>query len=245
MKLLFAAVAATGLFLILIALLLGGGSDDPTAVGRLGTIPTATQPANPPEPIILGESRSDAQPAPGAGSAESTYVVRSGDTVSAIAIRLGIPVEDRAAWIADTLRLNGIADARLLAAGVELRLPPIPAGSLGPTATPSTGGGTPAQTPAAASSATPIPAPRPTVIGGGGTYTVVEGDNPSLIGQKLGVPASELAAWVVQLTALNNVEPTALFVGQVLELPAGTPSGAQTPTATAPPAASATPTPVP
>jgi LysM repeat protein len=75
------------------------------------------------------------------------------------------------------------------------------------------------------------PTPRPTVAGGGGTYTVVSGDNPQLIGQKLCVPAGQLAAWAEQLLALNNKTATGLQVGEVLQLPANTP-GCGSPTAT-------------
>ena len=40
---------------------------------------------------------------------------------------MNIAPDQRAAWIAEVLRLNGIADARLLAVGQELSLPRPPA----------------------------------------------------------------------------------------------------------------------
>ena len=240
MKLLLAIIGLIGLVLILVAFLVGGGDDTPS-LRRRGSIPTATPAANPADPIVLGESRSGTEPVPTGGSAEITYVVRSGDTISAIAIRFGVPAKEQAAWIAETLRLNGIDDARLLAAGVEIRLPPIPATTVGPTATPATADLTPA--PATTTPVAGTPTPRPTVVGGGGSYTVVEGDNPSLIGEKLGVPAEALVAWVDQLLALNDVEPTALVVGQTLELPAGTPGAGASPATT--PTLEPTRTPVP
>jgi hypothetical protein len=38
-------------------------------------------------------------------------------------------------------------------------------------------------------------------------YTVVSGDYPILIAQKLGVPESQQAAWAQQLIALNGIDP--------------------------------------
>src|SRR3989304_2274068 len=77
--------------------------------------------------------------------------------------------------------------------------------------------------PSAAGPRTPTPTPRPTTTGGAGTYTVVSGDYPTLIGEKHCVPEAELDAWAQELLDLNGVQATNLQVGQVLELPAGTP----------------------
>ena len=57
------------------------------------------------------------------------------------------------------------------------------------------------------------------VSGGGGTYTVVSGDFPLLIAQKVGVPPAQQSAWADQLVALNGINPSGLQVGQVLQLP--------------------------
>ena len=127
--------------------------------------------------------------------------------------------------------LNGIEDARLLKAGQELQLPRVPtqtaaARTTPGAATPAAGGtaarttpgasATAPRTPAAGSTATPRPAG-----GGAGTYTVQSGDFPLAIAQKLGIPAAQQTAWVNELIALNNINPSALSVGQVLQLPAG------------------------
>ena len=242
-------LGAAALAIVLLVVLLqetifnGDDGDTPASVSRRGSIPTATPPANLPEPLLLGEVRTTS-PSTGAVAGEGSYVVKSGDTLAGIAISLSVPVDQQAAWIAEVLRLNGIADARLLAVGQQLRLPRLPT----PTPTARTTG-----TPAAAATATRTPAaqaqatspaatatrpaatetPRPPVSGGGGTYTVVADDNPFVIAAKLGVPEGQQAAWVDQLIALNNINPNALSVGVVLQLPAGTPSGGAAPAPTA------------
>ncbi len=227
------AVLAAGM---LSAGCLFGGSDGTISAQRPGSIPTATPPATLPEPIVVGETQAGATGSTtGAVSGEATYVVKSGDTLGGIATQLGIPAAQQAAWVLQVLQLNGIPDASLLQAGVELRLPrvqptPRPTGSPAATAAVTSSPGavartaTTAPTTAAAASSTTSPSasatPRPTVVSGGaGTYTVVSGDFPILIAQKLGVPESQQAAWANQLIALNGIDPSALQVGQVLQLP--------------------------
>ena len=147
-----------------------------------------------------------------------------------------VPVGQQASWIAEVLRVNGIADPTLLRAGQELILPaasPTPrVTGTPPTATQTrvAATATTATTATVASTAASTATPRPTVTGGGGTYTVVSGDYPLLIAQKLGVPESQQLAWADALTALNNVSSTGLQVGMVLQLPAGTPSSGGTAT---------------
>jgi LysM repeat protein len=237
----------TTLSLVLSACLFGGGDAQPSAP-RPGSIPTATPPAEPPEPILLGETQSTAGGQATAPPGQTTYTVRSGDTLSGIAANFGIPATEQAAWIAEVMRLNAIPDARALRSGQELVVPapsPTPRAAATPGAT---GTPNPTATPAAAAQASPTPAasptPRPTVIGGGGTYTVVSGDFPLLIAQKLGVPDAQANAWAQQLMDLNDTCASCLQVGQVLQLPAGTPQQTPVPaTPTPTPAATATPSP--
>lgn len=222
------AAAALLALVILVLLLRGslfGGGDEGPSTGRVRSIPTATPPKEMPTPIILGETQSRGGTPQAGGTGGGTYVVKPGDTLQGIAISLGIPPDNQAAWIAEVLRLNNIADARLLQVGVELRLPGARATT--PTATRPAGTATPAPT-GAAGTATP----RPTVTGGAGTYTVVAGDYPLLIAEKLGVPEGQREAWVQALLELNGVSAENLQVGQVLRLPAGTPGGGATPTPT-------------
>jgi LysM repeat protein len=220
--------------------LLGGGDNNslnpnPQTVGRPSSVPTATPPATLPEPILLGAATDPiggTNPAgtPTAGGntgGAATYTVKPGDTLSAIASAQGVAGSDQAAWIAEVLRLNNMADATRLAAGQELSLPrqtgpanatPRPGTTTTPNTTPTRASGTPT---------TGQPTPRPgttptsgsTPSTGGNTYTVQSGDTPGAIASKLGVPASQQTAWVTQLLQQNNVTAQTLQIGQVLNLP--------------------------
>ena len=53
----------------------------------------------------------------------SVYAVQDGDTLLAIAIKLGVPSDQQLAWLAKVLTLNGLTSAEQLAAGTSLRLP--------------------------------------------------------------------------------------------------------------------------
>src|SRR3954468_20141243 len=133
------AICLVSVFALLVTAcgLIGGGdgnSLNPNAqtVGRPSSVPTATPPATLPEPILLGAltdpigggTNASGTPTSGAaGGGAATYTVKSGDNLAAIASSQGVTGTDQAAWIAEVLRLNGIADARLLAAGQELQLP--------------------------------------------------------------------------------------------------------------------------
>jgi LysM repeat protein len=224
--------------------LIGGGdgnslNPNPQTVGRPSSVPTATPPATLPEPILLGAAtdpiggptNQGGTPTSGGNTGgAATYTVKSGDTLAAIASSQGVTGPDQAAWIAEVLRLNNIADARLLAAGQELSLPrqtaptnatPRP----GTTTTPNTTATRPSGTPSAGQTpqATPRPGTTPTSgstpSAGGNTYTVQSGDTPGAIASKLGVPASQQTAWVTQLLQQNNVTAQTLQIGQVLNLP--------------------------
>jgi LysM repeat protein len=242
LKLASAIFGATLLALLISACdLVGGGGNDslnPNAqsVTRPGSVPTATPPATLPEPILLGAATDPiggTNPAgtpttggPTAGGA-ATYTVKPGDTLAAIASSQGVTGSDQASWIAEVLRLNNIADARLLAAGQELQLPrQVPATNATPRAgttttpntTPTRASGTPtaAQTPRPGT--TPTTASTPST-GGGTTYVVQSGDTPGGIASKLNVPAAQQTAWVTQLLQLNNVTAQTLQIGQTLNLP--------------------------
>jgi LysM repeat protein len=199
----------------------GSGSDDdsPGGLPRSGSAPTATPPANLPEPILVGQTQASTNTTATSGSGGSTYIIESGDTLGAIASRLGVPPDQQAAWVAQVLQLNGIADARLLAVGVEIRLPRTPGttGTPAPAATPR-----PGTTPSAQATTAPTVQPTP-AAGGSGTYTVRSGDYPQLIGRNLCVPESRLAAWADQLVSINGVTASGLSIGQVLTLPPDTP----------------------
>jgi LysM repeat protein len=231
-------LAAAGIAVVLAAVLLQGclfGGDDAKtlSVARSGPISTATPPATLPEPILLGQAQGTGGGSTSAASnAPNTYIVKTGDTLGAIAGSQGIATDQQAAWIVEVLRLNGIEDARLLKAGQELQLPRIPTQTAAARTTPGPGATAARSTPA---TSTPVRAgspaagatatPRPPASGGAGTYTVQSGDFPLAIAAKLNIPAAQQPAWVNELIALNNLNPTSMSVGQVLQLPAGTPGG--------------------
>lgn len=219
-----------------------GGDDDGGpggALNRPGAIVTATLPATLQDPILLGQvqTTSGGTNTTG-GSSGNTYVIKSGDTLGGVATALGVPSDQQAAWIAEVLRLNNITDARTLGVGVELILPRIATSTSTPrtTGTPGTPQATPNRTttPAAATTTTPqattsaatsTPTVRPTASGSssGRTYTVVSGDTPLVIAEKLGIPAAQQAAWANELVALNGINPSSMQIGDVLDLPTGTP----------------------
>src|SRR5688572_17222767 len=174
-------------FLLLGVLLLGGcvfgggdGADDPPSVARPNSIPTATPPANLPEPILLGQASPPPSTTTGGGTggpAPGIYVVQSGDTLFAIAASLGITREAVQPWTAEVLRLNQLSDSASLRVGQELILPasrsPTPApGTPTPVRTPTPGTPVPTATRAPSTGATPAA----TSTSGGAssrTYTVV------------------------------------------------------------------------
>jgi LysM repeat protein len=213
----------------------GGGGGGSVSVQRPSSIPTATLPPKLPDAIVVGETQPNTGPTT-AVAGDNTYVVKSGDTLGSIATQLGIPSAQQASWVQDVLRINGIPDATLLQAGVSLTLPKLPAtprptGTVSGAATSVARTPTPASTAQGASgtrtatstaSAAGSATPRPTAAastGGAGTYTVLSGDFPLLIAQKLNVPDSLQAAWANQLLSLNGIDAASLQVGQVLQLP--------------------------
>lgn len=215
-KIIAGVVGFVVLVLIVQNYVLGDGGPGTQTPGRTGAVPTATMPAQTPVAVSLGAVQPGGAGATNGGSggttSPGTYVVQSGDTLGTIATSFNVAPENQAAWIAEVLDLNGLADARLLQAGQELLLPDVPAGA--------------AQTPGAGSTGSnPIVTATPggsTGSGGsGGTYTIVSGDTPFGIAEKFCVPNP--AAWVDQLISINDLNPNNLTLGQELDLPAGTP----------------------
>ena len=208
----------------------GGGDGSGGSAARPGSIVTATLPATMTEPILLGQSQvTGGGGAAGGGSSGQTYVIKSGDTLGGIATSFGVAPDQQAAWIAEVARLNNISDPRLLAVGVELTLPRLPNVTATPrvTGTPPAGTtGTPGTSPtAAATSLTSTPTRTATITSGGSgrTYTVVSGDYPLLIAEKLKVPDAQRINWANELISLNGFNPSSMTVGAVLQLPASTP----------------------
>src|SRR5690349_5104493 len=89
-----------------------GGGKPQASLNRPNSFPTATPPANLPVPILLGQSQV-AGATPVAAGAAGTYTLQSGDTLFSVAAKLGVPGDQQAQWVAEVLRLNGLADATL------------------------------------------------------------------------------------------------------------------------------------
>lgn len=158
----------------------------------------ATRPEAPRERLAVPATTA-ATGGPGGG----TYVVRSGDTLEAIALRA---LGDRGRW-REIQRLNGDLDPRRLHVGQKLALP---AGAArGPEVVAAV------ELPRATTPpATPVSGPPP----GGGVYLVQKGDVLGTIAQKT---LGSSKRWK-EIQDLNpGLDPRKLHVGARLKLPAG------------------------
>ena len=187
-----------------------GGSGSSSGRPNPGKVPTATLPAVLPDPLIVSGT-----PAAPAAPSGDTYTVKSGDTPSAIAERLGVSVDE-------LMRLNSITDPTQLAVGQVLRIPSAKATSPTPGHTPAAS--TP--TPKATTSATNTPRPAVTPREGTTTYTVQSGDNANDIALRFGITVEELAA--ANNTTVDNLR--SLQVGDVLTIPASSTAATPIPT---------------
>ena len=212
----------------------GGDGGGPSTPGRGGAVPTATLPAQLPQPIVLAETSG------GAGGGASTnaggastraYVVKSGDTLGAIAPASAYPRTSRLPGsIRSSTSTTSPTPATSRSASTAV---PAPAPTARPSATvrpsgsvtvrPSTTG-TPAATarpntsPTVRPATTPTATPRPAASGD--TYTVVDGDTGFGIAEKCGV--DDPAPWLNELEELNDIDAGDLDIGDELILPAGT-----------------------
>lgn len=94
-----------------------GGIEVPEAPTLTPT--TVTAEPSPTSPPTAPEVTSTASTPLG----QSSYVVEGGDTPSFIAEKLGVPPEDRGAWVMELLAINGV-QAEFIQVGQELILPP-------------------------------------------------------------------------------------------------------------------------
>jgi LysM repeat protein len=172
----------------------GGGGDGDGPVD-LSAVPTATLPNPLPEVVIVGEAAG-----PTGNGGQQTYTVVSGDTLSDIADRFGVSVDDLVA-------INNLTDPTDLFVDQVLTIP-----ASDNSTTPTIQG--PAPTATAAPPEPTEPAPGPTEPSGGQTYTVQEGDIPETIAAQFGITADALMA------ANGITDPTSLQIGQVLIIPA-------------------------
>jgi len=224
MKLLTTGAALSLLSLALLTTACGGGKTSPFSRVDPGKIPTATLPANLPEPLII-EGMPTARAVAPSGD---TYTVESGDSLYAIAEKLGTTVDE-------LMALNDLT-SNDLSVGQVLRVPGGEARVATPT--PQEKEATPTAEATEGPEGTETPAARATPQEGQTEYVVQSGDNASDIALRFGITVEELAA-------ANNTtvdELRSLEVGQVLIIPP--PSSTPQPEATeSPPAEESTPAP--
>ncbi|HTE85852.1 MAG TPA: LysM peptidoglycan-binding domain-containing protein [Dehalococcoidia bacterium] len=184
-----------------------GQPSDPKAV------PTATLPAVLPSPIPAGtvtEGGITGQ----ASTDPTTYVVKSGDTMAAIAQKVGVPLSVLQSYNTD------VNPSRLIV-GQELKVPPAPTATtlstsapLRPATSTPQGGSAVPRTATANVASTPSSS-TPSSAGGAQTYTVQSGDTACNVAAKFNVSLQELAA-------ANGVTPASLAslrIGQDLKVP--------------------------
>jgi LysM repeat protein len=225
MKLLTTGAALSLLSLALLATACGGGKTSSFSRVDPGKIPMATLPANLPEPLII-EGMPTARAVAPSGD---TYTVESGDSLYAIAEKLGTTVDE-------LMALNDLT-SNDLAVGQVLR---VPGGEsrAGTSPTPDEERSTPTPRATEGPEATETPAARTTPREGQTEYVVQSGDNANDIALRFGVTVEELAA--ANDTTVDNLR--SLEVGQVLLIPpASTTPAPEEPEST--PAEEATPAP--
>ena len=182
-------------------------------------IPTATRPAELPQVRILGESIVST-------GGRRTYTIRSGDTLSGVAERFGITLEELVA-------ANPDIDPATLHDGDVINLPETVSGqpANGATATPDDATSTPepdepeaedtpieeealpTDTPLPPPVDTPAPEVTPTAQSLGRTYTVEPGDSMASIAARFGYTEQQL------IDANPGVDPNNLQPGQTIILP--------------------------
>ncbi len=185
-------------FAVAIAAACGGGDSDTPVV--LDDVPTATPPDVLPDVLIVGQGD--------APSANATYIVVDGDSLSAIAERFGTTVEEIVA-------ANDLPDAAVLFVGQELTIPGVDPGDDVPEPTDeplATDEPLPTDEPPTDTPVPVEPEETPTPFDGE-TYTVQEGDYPNTIAEQFGITAEAL------MEANGITDPASLQIGQVLIIP--------------------------
>ena len=224
MKLLTTAAALSLLSLALLAAACGGGKTSSFSRVDPGKIPTATIPANLPEPQMI-----EGMPTRTVAPSGDTYTVESGDSLYAIAEKLGTTVDELMAL--NDLTSNDLSVGQVLRVpGGESRTDASP--------TPEEERATPTREATESPEETETPAARATPREGQTEYVVQSGDNANDIALRFGITVEELAA--ANNTTVDNLR--SLEVGQVLIIPP--PSSTPAPEATeSPPAEEPTPAP--
>jgi LysM repeat protein len=141
----------------------------------------------------------------GIANADNTYTVQDGDSLFAVAARLGVPSTQVADWVDSTVKLNSLGDADDLKPGQVLKLPSS-SGSASTSITQSTTTAEPASS-----------------VTASGSYKVADGDTLLGIAAKIGIPADQQLAWIARVLTLNGLSNAEqLAIGQTLRLPVDT-----------------------
>ncbi len=199
----------TLLAVMLLSFACGGGGDDP-APSDLDSIPTATPPAELPDPLIVAQSE---VPISGA-----TYTVQAGDTLSGIADQFGTTVDA-------IVEANDLTDATSIDVGQIIIIPgvsddgtPVPGATGEPTDEPQeTDTPEPAEEPEPTDpeptdTAEPLDEEPPPACEGN-VHIVQVGEFPANIAPLYDLTIEELMA------ANPGVDPTTLQIGDCLNLP--------------------------
>ncbi len=179
-----------------------GGGSSPGDAPDDATIPTATLPAELPEPTIVGGGVVQ----PGGGS---TYTIKPGDTLAGVAERFGVSLED-------LLAANPGINPSTLQAGDNVKLPSgtdIPSVTRQPTEDPDATEEPTEEPEPTEPPPTEEPEPTNTPASLGQTYIVQSGDIPETIAAQFGITTAEL------LAANPGINPTNLQIGDVLIIP--------------------------
>jgi LysM repeat protein len=217
MKLFSTAAIFSVLLLALAAGACGGGKSSTSRIDPR-KVPTATLPANLPEPLII-----QGMPTRAAQTSGRTYTVESGDSLSAIADKLGTTV--------DELMATNNLESNELSVGQVLNVPGSSSSNEG-TASPTPQKKATAQKEATATpqpeteTATETPVATVAPREGQTEYVVQSGDNANDIALRFGVTVEELAA--ANGTTVDGLR--SLQVGDVLIIPAPSTTPAATET---------------
>jgi LysM repeat protein len=189
------------------------GTNTPDTTSTIS--PQNASATTPPAPLP-GAPAPTPNPAPGPAPAGGSYLIKTGDTLSAIAAAHGVSVNTLAS-------ANNITDPNKIYAGLTLKIPaapaptPTPSPSPTPIPTPVAPAPTPTSTLAPTSAPNPAPVANPTptpqspsVVNN--TYTIKSGDNLTRI-------AAMHNTTVNDLVKLNNIsDPNKIYAGQTIKL---------------------------
>ncbi len=147
-----------------------------------------------------------------------TYTVQDGDTLLSIAVNLD--VADEMAWVDEVVDLNGLESADVIAIAQVLQLPDGTPSASSQADSASSTETSDAETTSDEAPDTAEAALADDSLDDANTY-VVDTENLNLfdLATSLGIPDSDVNAWVEAIVALNSLDANGLYVGDVIQLP--------------------------